>query len=101
MTDIVEAMARAAHDANPGGFRPWDDLARAAAEGSTFAAVVMEAQRDAIRAAISSCHDAGGLVLREVPGRMPWPNYQEYMQRTAGWNAALAAVRAAAVEVGP
>lgn len=51
---MVEAAARASHNANLGGFRPWDVLAQASAEGSTFAAVVMERQRNAARAALTA-----------------------------------------------
>lgn len=50
---MVEAAARASHNANPGDFRPWDVLAQASAEGSTFAVVVMEGQRAAARAALA------------------------------------------------
>lgn len=97
--EVLEAMARATHNANCGGFRPWDDLARASAEGNTLAAVVMEEQRDAIRAAIRALPP--GWVVAQVPERMPFyhDDTDARVFEKRGHNAALAAVRASAVEV--
>lgn len=50
--------------------------------------------KDIARAAIRACHDAGGLVVGKMPDEYPaGSNYAD------GHRAALAAVRAAAVEV--
>ena len=62
---MVETAARASHNANLGGFRPWDVLAQASAEGSTFAAVVMEGQRAAARAALTAA-------LAVAEGELDW-----------------------------
>jgi|GEM_PF-6615202 len=85
MTDIAEAMAdRMAYEAEHMGIQMPGRVARCLA-----------------RAAIRACHDAGGLVLREVPGNKRGDDdlsaYQQGVE--VGWNNALAAVRASAVEV--
>lgn len=105
MTDIVEAMARDAYaqwvadETRRGGTLPtWEALNDPNWRLGNERAGQF---RGMIRAAIRACHDAGGLVLREVPGEISFPH--DAVGRTdtyaRGHNAALAAVRAAAVEV--
>ncbi len=79
MSDIVDAMAdRMAYEAEHMGIQMPGRVARCLA-----------------RAAIRACHDAGGLVLREVPEcEEPVDTWQE------GYNAGLRDVRASVVEVG-
>lgn len=92
MTDIAEAMARGiAHSSDCDG----DDGFRACVPEHCVC-------RSLARAAIRACHDAGGLVLREVPKDEPFDNAMGVYanERRIGRNNALAAVRALAVEVG-
>lgn len=84
MTDIVEAMAdKMAYEAEHMGIQMPGRVARCLA-----------------RAAIRACHDAGGLVVRKMPGNSGLVPFTDYdTGNRDGWNACLAAVRAAAVEV--
>lgn len=79
MTDVVEAMARGMMDAGcPVGIA-----------------------HDLARAAIRACRDAGGLVVGKMPEPLDYIDPDEEDAAYAdGHNAALAAVRALAVEVG-
>ena len=94
MSDVVEAMARALLARRGFGFytNPMEG-------GQDAYDISCEAIEEA-RAAIRACHAAGGLVV----GKMPEP-YDLMLYKTAGhprlkgYNAALAAFRAAAVEV--
>lgn len=112
MTDVVEAMARGMWEASDAPAHVpyhWDGLAE----------VTRERMRQHARAAIRACHAAGGLVVGKMPGEQQafeaWAISQSldmaqipllylfldlktYTARQA-WKAALAAVRAAAVEV--
>ena len=88
MTDIAEAMARGIAEAM--GHR-WETLSNLGRAGV----------HDVARAAIRACQDAGGLVLRKVPGNKRGDDDLSAYQQggEVGWNNALAAVRALAVEV--
>lgn len=97
--EVLEAMARGIHDANPGVHEPWANIVAAETLGNRLAQRTAALRRAEARAAIRAVTEAGGLVVGKMPERMPWPNYEEWKQRTAGWDAALAAVRASAVEV--
>lgn len=84
MSDVVvEAMARAI-----------DPVAMRDASNDPEMVRRRKQAKDIARAAIRACHDAGGLVVREMPERVA-----SMSNHGDGWNAALAAVRAAAVEV--
>lgn len=93
MTDAVEVMARAIHNANPGVHEPWANIVAAETLGNRLAQRTAEMRRAEARAAIRALHEAGGLVVARMPG------YTRTKGACAnGYNAALAAVRAAAVE---
>lgn len=77
MTDIVEAMAR----------------------GIIAAGCPVGIAHDLARAAIRAARDAGGLVVERMPGKRQASMVHYTVGEVAGYNAALAAVRAAAVEV--
>lgn len=94
MSDVVEAMARAIHEANPGVYGPWSQIIRAAAEGNKLAERTATLRRNEARAAIRAVHEHGGLMVGKMPGEYPaGSNYSD------GHRAALAKVRAAAVKV--
>lgn len=89
MTDVVEAMARAYYEAI-GHSEPW--------------ATLTPHQRNSyiapMRSSVRAVHERGGLVVARMPGFILTEECDaaEYHD-AAGWNRALAAVRAAAVEV--
>ena len=81
--DVVEAMARAAHKES-GSPWSWDDLSE----------IGRENWRQIIRAAIRALHERGALVVARMP-----ENIWTFDTDAIAYNAALAAVRANAVEV--
>ena len=90
--DVVEAMARGIATAL--GHR-WETLSNLARAGMC----------DIARAAIRAVHERGGLVVARMPENATHgPALNQLMGDASAWvggyNAALAAVRAAAVEVG-
>lgn len=83
---LIDAMAEAAYGAM-GFVVPWDSLV------PQVKAKWRRAQLDAIRA----LHERGGLVVGKMPGEaIDWRFHNMWL---SGHNAALAAVRANAVEV--
>lgn len=90
MSDVVEAMARAIYCDSGWRRDGWENLTDEAKNN----------WRNHARAAIRACHDAGGLVVGKMPKEKAEPGHSAYAVGYArGHNAALAAVRAAAVEV--
>lgn len=89
--DVVEAMARGMWEAS-------DAPAHVPDHWAGLAEVTRERMRQHVRAAIRACHAAGGLVVGKMPGEKAEPGHSAYAFGYArGHNAALAAVRAAAV----
>ena len=76
-----------------------DAIAQAIVDNTTHDMTPMEAL-DLACAAIRALHERGGLVVARMPG--PLVREEPLLIPTVedGWNAALVAVRAAAVEVG-
>lgn len=98
--EVLEAIARGIHDANPGIYRPWSVIVANEAAGSSLAKRIATLRRDEARAAIRALPP--GWVVANVPGDEPIcgsKDSAEQMLRAEGYNDALAAVRASAVEV--
>lgn len=97
--DVVEVMARAYHDTQRGEqSASWDELVSAHADSpETLGYRYLEMTRNKTRAAIRALHERGGLVVGKMPGEaIDWRFHNMWL---SGHNAALAAVRANAVEV--
>ncbi len=94
MSDVVEAMARAIHEANPGVYGPWSQIIRAAAEGNKLAERTATLRRNEARAAIRAVHEHGGLMVGKMPELV-----DSMSNHGDGWNAAIRKVRAEAVKV--
>ena len=94
MTDVVEAMARAI-----------DPVAMRDPSNAPEMVRRRKQAKDIARAAIRACRDAGGLVVGKMPGEKDHMNAPPRLgvEEAEGWglgySRALAAVRAAAVEV--
>lgn len=75
-----------------------DDVVEAMARGIIAAGYNPATAHDITRVAIRALHERGGLVVARMPG--PLVREEPLLIPTVedGWNAALAAVRAAAVE---
>lgn len=104
MTDVVEAMARGIHDANPGLHELWANIVAAEALGNRLAERTAALRRAEARAAIRAL--PAGWVVAQVPGDAPYIHTGRDERTTEyanghydGWDACLAAVRASAVEV--
>jgi hypothetical protein len=96
--EIIEAGARALHDADPGVFRAWADVVAAEAVGDRLAKRVADATRARARACLTAAlaaADARGAVLAVVPGELP-VRTSEFAN---GYNACRAAVLAGRVVV--
>jgi hypothetical protein len=101
---IVEAGARAMHDANPGAFRPWDVIVQAEADGDGLATRVARSCRDQARACLSAAHalaEQEGVIFTRVPGlEEPDPAMSPSIQHWAdGYNAHRAATLAGKVKL--
>jgi len=101
--DVVEAMARRIHDAHPGVHEPWAQIVAAEALGNRLAERTVALRRAEARAAIRAVHERGGLVVARMPENATHgPALNQLMGDASAWvggyNAALAAVRANAVE---
>lgn len=96
--EMVEAMARALFEAH--GEREWSWKEVASAPVGSYAHGIAVGLRTEARAAIRACHDAGGLVLREVPERKDARHdaSSQVIWWNHGRNYALTEVRAVAVE---
>jgi hypothetical protein len=99
--DVVEAMARGIHEANPGVYGPWSQIIRAAAEGNKLAERTATLRRNEARAAIRAVTERGGLMVGKMPGGrvVATANSERWQAYYEGHNEALAAVRANAVKV--
>lgn len=96
--EVLEAMARGIHDANPGVHEPWANIVAAETLGNRLAQRTAALRRAEARAAIRAL--PAGWVVAKVPEEVKNLFGSERAQGHAeGWNTALAAVRASAVAV--
>lgn len=77
---MVEAMAGAIHDAEPGAFRPWAAIVQAEANGDKLAILVAQSARTKARAALTAAlavaeeAGAGVFVVPPILTKQPHPD---------------------------